>query len=482
MLYSGLLRFKQQPSLDVEPELAESLPEVSDDGTVFTFKLREGLQFASGRPLTAEDVKYSLDRMLDDETGGWGVTYYMDIKGAPEAVSGEADGVEGIRVLDERTIEIEMSQPIAPDWFMTLMAVPWTYVVDREAVEEWGDEFRNHPAGSGPYVLEEYTPGQLLIFEKNPNYWRQPDEPYADRVEIEVGVDTSVAALKIEKGEIHLAAGDPMSPAALEPFLKDPTWEPYIDRQEDTGAHLLALDASEGLTADLRVRQAIAHAIDKEKMIELIGGSAVPAKTLLAPEAGVWHDPTIPEYEYNPDRAQALLEEAGVEPGTTVEFWSANYYPWAEIAQAVQYDLSQVGLNAVTNLVQRAAWYEANAQHNPIVVNQWPMELPDPAYIFDGGFSCAAMYPDSCCNWSWVCNDEMEAKLEMARQEQNQEERVRLYQELDRAVSYEEAYWLPLYHPEYVWVHSPELGGFEISQVLSPGVSHFSQYWVVGGE
>jgi len=286
LLYNGLLRFAQQPSLDVEPELAEALPTVSPDGKTFTFKLREGLKFSSGRALTAEDVKYSLDRMLDDATQGWGVTYYMGILGAPEAFSGEADGVDGIRVVDELTIEIEMADPIAPTWFMTLMAVPWTYVVDRDAVEEWGDEFRLHPTGSGPYVLDEYTPGRVVAFEKNPNYFRQPDEPYVDRIEIELGVDTSVGALKLEKGEIDLVA-DPMSPAALKPFLDDPAWQPYLDYQEDTGAHLIALDASEGLTADLRVRQAIAHAIDKEKMVQIIGGSAIPVQTLLASGAGV---------------------------------------------------------------------------------------------------------------------------------------------------------------------------------------------------
>jgi len=481
LLYNGLLRFKQQPSQDVEPELAEALPTVSPDGKVFTFKLREGLKFSSGRPLTAEDVKWSLDRMLDDETQGWGVTYYMGIKGAPEAFSGEADGVEGIRVIDDLTIEIEMSDPIAPDWFMKLMTVAWTYVVDREAVEQWGEEFRVHPAGSGPYVLAEYTPGQMLVFEKNPNYWRQPDEPYADRIEIELSVDTSVAALKLEKGEIDLAASDPMSPAALRPFLENPAWAPYIDRQEDTGAHLLALDASEGLTADLRVRQAIAYAIDKERMIAITGGNAIPAKTLLAPGSGEWYDPTMPEYEYSPEKAKALLEEAGVAEGTTIEFWSANYYPWAEIGQAIQYDLSQIGLDVQLHLVQRAAWYEANANHNPLVVNQWPLELPDPAYIFDGGFTCAAMYPDSCCNWSWICTDEMEAKLAAARQEQDKETRIGMYHALDRQVSYDEVLWIPLYSPEYIWVHSPRLGGFEVSVVYGPGTVNLSRMWVVGG-
>lgn len=481
LLYNGLLRFKRQPSMEVEPELAESLPTVSPDGMTFTFKLREGLRFSSGRMLTAEDVKYSLDRMLDDETQGWGVTYYMGIQGAPEAFAGIAEGVEGIRVIDDRTIEIKMAEPIAPDWFMTLMAVPWTYVVDREAVEKWGDEFTNHPAGAGPYVLKEYTPGRLLVFEKNPNYWRFPEEPYADRIEIELGVDTSLAALKLEKGEIEFTGPDPMSPAALKPFLDNPVWQPYIEEQMDTGAYFIALDASQGITADLRVRQAIAHAIDKNKMIEVMGANAIPAKSLLAPASGDWFDPTIPEYEYNPEKAKALLQEAGVAEGTTLEIWSANYYPWAEMAQAVQYDLQQIGLNVDLHLVQRAAWYEANANHNPIVFNQWPLELPDPAYIFDGGFACAAMYPDSCCNWSWICTDEMEAKLRAARQEQNREERVKMYHALDREVVYEKALWIPLFHLKYIWVRSPRLGGFHVSLVFGPGVQQLSRLWLVGG-
>jgi ABC-type transport system substrate-binding protein len=480
LLYSGLLRFKAG-SADVEPELAESLPAVSADGKVYTFKLRPGLKFSSGRALTAADVKYSLDRMLDDKTQGWGVTYYMAIKGAPEAFAGTADGVSGIRVKDERTIEIELSEALSPSWFNALMAVPWTYVVDKEAVEKYGDDFRIHPAGAGPYVLKEYVAGQRVVYERNPNYWRNPEEPYADRVEIELGVDTAVGALKLEKGEVDLVT-DPLPPTALKPFLDNPAWRPFIAEAVDTGAYFLALDASQGLTKDIRVRQAIAHAIDKEKMIQIIGGSAIPAKSLLSPSTGIYYDPNMPEYKYDPEKAKSLLKEAGVAEGTKIEFWCANFYPWREMAQAVQEDLEAIGLSTDLHLVGRAAWYEANGQHNPIVFNQWPLELPDPAYIFDGGFSKAAFYPNSCCNWSWYTTDELEGKLNAARREPDPAKRAKLYQALDREVVYDKVLWVPLFHLRILQVRSPRLGGYVIPQVLGPSVAQFFRYWVADGK
>lgn len=479
LLYNGLLRFKHG-SAEVEPELATDMPTISEDGTVFTFQLRDGLQFSSGRPLTAADVKYSLDRLLDDETQGWATAYYMGIKGAREAFDGTAEGVEGVRVIDDLTLEIELNEPLAPDWIYALLATSWAYVVDREAVEEFGEEFRNNPRGAGPYVLVEYIPGQIAVFERNPNYWRNPEEPYADRIEIELGVDTTVGALKLETGEIDLVS-DPLPPAALQPFLSNPDWQPFIAEAIDTGAYFIALDASQGPTADLRVRQAIAHAVDKERLIQVVGASAVPAKSLLSPST-IYHDPSIPEYEYDPERAKALLAEAGVEEGTLLEFWSANFYPWAEMAQAIQQDLEAVGFTTDLHLVGRAAWYEANGQHNPIVFNQWPLELPDPSYIFDGGFSRAAFYPDSCCNWSWYSTEEMEAQLKAALTEPDRDTRIGMYQEIDRIVVYDEALWIPLFHLRIQQVHSPRLGGYVIPQVLNPSTPQFFRYWVTDGQ
>jgi ABC-type transport system substrate-binding protein len=480
LLYSGLLRFKAG-SAEVEPDLAEALPTVSADGLKYTYRLREGLKFSSGRALTAEDVKYSLDRMLAKDTGAWGASYYTAIKGAKESLAGEAKTVEGIRVLDDRTIEIELIEPLSPGWFNTLMAVTWTYVVDREAVEKWGAEFKNHPTGSGPYVLAEYVPGQKAIFERNPNYFRNPKEPYADRIEIELGVDTTVGALKLEKGEIDLVS-DPLPPAALQPFLDNPDWKPYISEAVDTGAYLIAMDSSQGLTKDIRVRQAIAHAIDKQRLIQTIGANAVPAKSLLSPSTGIWYDPNIPEYAYNPDQAKQLLKDAGVAEGTPLEFYSANFYPWSEMAQSVQQDLEAIGFATDLHLVGRAAWYESASKHTPIVFNQWPLELYDPSYIFDGGFAKAAMYPDSCCNWSWYTNDDMEARLKAARIEPDANKRADLYKALDRFVCYDQALWIPLFHMKFVQVHSPRLGGYTIPAVYGPSTAQFQHYWVTDGK
>lgn len=475
MIFNGLMRF-QRSSAETEPELAESYS-VSDDGLIWTFKVREGLTFSDGSPLTAHDVKYSVDRNFSPDVGGWGTAYYMAIEGTAERMAGEADEVIGVKVVDDYTIEFHLTSPVP--YFDKLMAMPWTYAMKKEHVEKYADDVSHRPLGSGPFMLEEWIPGQRAIFVKNPNYFRD-DEPYVDKVIWEIGVEPEVALLRLEKGELDLM--EDRVPASEYPrLIADPKWQPYIIEEAGNDTYYMTVNYNQEPLRHLKVRQAIAHAIDKEKMVRLIGGRGEPAKGLFAANNPAYN-PDIPYYEYNPEKAKELLAEAGYPDGFKMDAWDYNVYPYPEMGQAIQHDLGAIGIDVHLHLLSRAAWFEANAQpENGLGFNSWSLELPDPSYIVDGGFSCAAMYPNSCCNFSWYCNAEFDAKLDAARSELDPEKRIEMYKEIDKHVTYDEVLWVPLYYPKWSFIYSPKVGGFEMPRVLA-WTHQFYRYWSVTGE
>ena len=189
-LFDGLMDYEPGTST-LRTDLAESY-EISEDGMTFTFKLRPGVKFHNGREMTAEDVKYSIDRVVNPETQSPGAGFFASIAGFDDAVAGTADGLSGITVIDPLTIEFKLSRPDAT--FLHVMAINFAHVVPREAVDEFGADFGQHPVGTGAFKLAEWTLGQRLVFEKNADYWRE-GVPNLDRITFEIGQEPTVALL-----------------------------------------------------------------------------------------------------------------------------------------------------------------------------------------------------------------------------------------------------------------------------------------------
>jgi ABC-type transport system substrate-binding protein len=479
LVYNGLYRWKYGTA-EIEPELAADMPQISDDGAVWTIPLRQDAKFSNGDPLTANDVKWSWDRMLDDETGGWAVSYYMAIKGAAEAFGGEADGVSGITVVDDHTIQFELAEPIA--YFDKLLAMQWTYVMNQGHVEAVGEDIARKPLGAGPYALTEYEPAVRAVFDKNPEYFRD-DEPYADQIIFELSVDPSVAALRIEKGELDLYL-ERIPPLEYQELRDNPEFKGETFEAEWLNTFFLPVNAIQEGLKDIRVRQALAHCLDREALIKAVpAGMAVPAKTILPPGDTLNFNADQPFYEYDVEKAKELLADAGYADGFTFEARTANYYPWDKFGEAVQGQLEACGITLDLKLVETAAWYEWNASEtNGIVFMHWPYEIPDPAYVLDGGFTKAAAFPDSCCNWTFYWTQEIEDELAAARVEADSVKRGELYQKLDQKLAYDLALWLPLWHPIEWYAVSENLGGFTPPQVVHPRMVEPQYYWSKSGE
>ncbi len=215
-LFDGLMDY-EPGTTTLRPELAESY-EISPDGKTFTFKLRAGVKFHNGREMTADDVKYSLDRVTNPKTQSPGAGFFASIKGFDEVAGGKAESLEGVTVVDPSTIKFELSRPDAT--FLHVMAINFAHVVPKEEVDKYGADFGKNPVGTGAYKLAEWTLGQRLVFERNADYWHK-GLPYLDKITFEIGQEPIVALLRLQKGEVDVP-GDSIPPAKFQEVMADP--------------------------------------------------------------------------------------------------------------------------------------------------------------------------------------------------------------------------------------------------------------------
>ena len=181
-LFDGLMDYKPGTT-ELIPDLAESYT-VSDDGLIYTFKLRKGVKFHNGRGMTAADVVYSLNRAVDPTTQSPGQGFFAAIKGFDEMAGGSAKSLSGVSAPDAETVIIELSRPDAT--FLQVMAINFAFVVPKEDVERYGADFGRNPVGTGAYKMTEWLLGQRVVFERNKDYFRK-GSPYLDQITFEVG-------------------------------------------------------------------------------------------------------------------------------------------------------------------------------------------------------------------------------------------------------------------------------------------------------
>jgi ABC-type transport system substrate-binding protein len=456
-LFDGLMDYVPGTT-DLRPGLAESV-DISEDGLTYTFTLREGVRFHNGREMTAEDVKYSLDRVTDPETQSPGAGFFGMIEGFDAQMAGEAEGLSGVEVVDPRTLRITLSRPDAT--FLHVMAINFSYVVPREAVEEHGPDFGRNPVGTGAYRLGEWTLGQRLVFERNEDYWRE-GLPYLDRITIEVGQEPTVALLRLQSGEVDIP-GDGIPPAQFQQVMDDPAQAERVVQGGQLHTGYVTMNVTEPPFDDVRVRQAVNMAINKDRVIQIINGRAVPANQPLPPSMP-GYDPDHEGYAYDPEGARALLAEAGYPDGFDTELFVMNTDPNPRIAQAIQQDLAAIGIRASIQSLAQANVIEAGgAGTAPMIWSggmAWIADFPDPANFYYPILGCAGAV-EGGWNWAKYCNEDLDAMAEQADSMSDPaqaEERLALWTEIYARVM-EDAPWAPVFHEERYTMRSPRMGG-----------------------
>jgi len=456
-LFDGLMDYEPGTST-LRTDLAESY-EISEDGMTFAFKLRPGVKFHNGREMTADDVKYSIERVVNPETQSPGAGFFASIAGFDAASAGEADGLDGITVVDPLTIQFQLSRPDAT--FLHVMAINFAHVVPREAVEEHGPDFGKNPVGTGAFKLAEWTLGQRLVFEKNTDYWRE-GIPYLDRITFEIGQEPTVALLRLQQGEVDVL-GDGIPPAQFIEVRDNPEYEGWIVEGGQLHTGYVTMNVNTPPLDDVRVRQAVNMAINKDRIVRIINNRAVPANQPLPPTMpGYVQD--YEGYAYDPEAAKALLAEAGHAEGFTTELYAMNTDPNPRIAQAIQQDLAAIGINAEIKSLAQANVIEAGGDGSaPMIWSggmAWIADFPDPSNFYGPILGCGGAVQGGW-NWAWYCNEEadkMAADADAMVDPAKAEERAKMWGDIFVKVM-EDAPWAPVFNEQRFTMHSPRVGG-----------------------
>lgn len=409
-IYSKLMRFAPG-STELELDAAEWV-ELSDDGTVLEFRLREGIQFHHGYgEMTAEDVKFSFERIADPEND------------SPYA--SEWSALVEVEVIDRYSGRIVLDDVYAP---LLSSSIPFTTgsIVSKAAFEDLGEQFATRPVGSGPYYWADWQPNQRIVLERFDDYYGEASS--FQTIEVLPIIDTLIAEFSFDVGEL---SSTEVSLESVERYLADDSV--VVNVLDTLRYHWIGFNVQAAPFDDVRVREAVRHAVDVD---EIITGAYndVPnrANTMLAPDIlGYWAD--APEYQPDLERARALLAEAGYEGGFRTTLITDDNPVHQQAATIVQQQLRRVGIEADIQIVQ--SMYEDIGQGGAEGMHYASFSaVLDPGYWFEW-FSCDQI--GRWNYWHW-CNPEYDAlKDEAARTaepEARAERYVRMQQLIDEDV------------------------------------------------
>jgi ABC-type transport system substrate-binding protein len=455
-IFDGLMDYKPGTT-ELEPDLAESYT-VSDDGLTYTFKLKEGLKFHNGRAVTSADVKYSLERATNPSTQSPGGGYFSMIKGYDDIAGGKATELSGIATPDDRTVVVTLTRPDAT--FLHLMAINFGFVVPKEEIDKAGADWGKQPVGTGAFKFVEWVPGQRIVLERNKDHFRQ-GVPYLDKLTFEFGQDPTVAVLRLKKGEVDIV-GDGIPPAQFAEVMADPANKDLIAVGEQLHTGYLTMNVTSPPFDNVKVRQAVNMAINKERIVRLINNRGATATQALPP-AMPGYNPDNKGYPHDPEGAKKLLAEAGAAEIAT-ELYAMNVDPNPRIAQAIQQDLAAVGIKAeIRSLAQAEVIAAGGAGKAPMIWSggmAWIADFPDPANFYYGILGCAGAV-EGGWNWSKYCNKELDARAEKADamvKSDQAEARILEWRAIFDDVL-KDAPWAPVFNEKRFTYHSARLGG-----------------------
>ncbi len=453
ILYNTLYRYDSGGKL--EPDLAESMPALSPNAKVYTIKIRRGVQFHHGREVKAADVKYSLERQAHPTARSWGPSFASNIVGAKDVIAGKATQMSGIEAVDDYTVRITLEQPQAA--FTAILSMSINAIIPNEEVKRWGEDFRLHPVGTGPYRLERWTPGQEIVFVRNPKYFRR-GVPHLERIVYKFGVDPSVGLLRFERGEVDYLA-DGLAGQDVPRVRTDPRLSQMIFVADNVYLSFLLMNTEAPPFNDVRVRRAVAMMVDRSRLVQVAGGLGIPATGYIIPQVSCYDASASGVPPYDPAQAKALLAEAGYPNGFSANLDSSTTgsIPQSlEWQQVLQQNLATIG---VRTEVRRFTGATLNRMltdgQSLLALNGWGASFLDPVdhvgtlIVSDGANARRARYR----------NGEIDRLFAQAERTASAQVRCRYYQRINK-LALDDMPIIPLVITRTMHLKSPKIGQF----------------------
>jgi ABC-type transport system substrate-binding protein/methyl-accepting chemotaxis protein len=463
-LFEGLVQFGERA--EIRSGLAERW-EISPDGRVYTFHLRESARFHNGRRVRAEDVKYSYERQMrqNENASAW---VFRPIVGAEQFISGEVETVAGIKVIDEQIVKLELIQPVA--FFLSTLCMDYAYIVPREELEKPMSDFAIRPVGAGPFRVIEPVLGKEISLERFSNYWNA-ELPYVDRLTVRFGMSAEEIYEAFLSGELNYVSDLPLT--YLEELKRRE--EVQVLEAVQLQTRMLSFDCERPPLSDRRVRQALCFAINRQRFVqEVFGGMAEPAIGPIPPGV-LGYDPGARGYEYDPARARALMEEAGYGSGFDTEIWWPQSVNSA--VECLKEDLAEIGVRAEFRYVVSAEMQRAlKLRLVPIAGRDWFADYPDPDNFTYVQFN--SRNRDLFINT--YSSDEVDRLTDEARSVMNREQRAAIYREVTR-VLLEDAPCAFIAHRHSFVAYRPELEGVTL-HLLAPFITPKNLWFAKNGE
>ncbi len=418
----GVLRFKPDLS-GIEPELATALPENPDDLT-FSLTIKQGIKFqdidpVNGREMTSEDVKYSIERQMTDEAGKFQHSYFF------------LGAVDSIETPDDKTVLFKMKKAYAP--MLSYLASPWTLVIAREAVEEFGD-LTEHAIGTGPFIMRNWQKDVKFELEKNPNY-REAGLPYVDKLEYLIAIDPDTTATMFTDRQVQAAVIGSNQKERVRSDREDANYQPVPSqfwrqfRMSPTtpeAPYVAPFD-------QIRVREAIVRAIDKTQVLDLVyGGDGIETNGPILPIYDQW---TLKEdlAGFDLKKANDLMSAAGLSEYTGQCIWATS--PEADqIGEVLKEQLAKINVTLELTPMELAAYYNQTYSYKYTFSHHVPLNNPDPDENLSSYFGRNGRFYKHHNNEIWDLIDKQASELDLqARQQLVQEVQRKIVQDFPMA-------------------------------------------------
>lgn len=441
-IFEGLVRADEQNQ--ISPLLATEWV-VSEDEKTWTFTLREDVLFHDGTPFNAEAVKVNLERLLNPDSGS--------------ERSGQYAFIDTVEVVDEFTVAITTKEPFGA--FLANMAFGGGSFMSPTALDEYGADIGSYPIGTGPYIFQEQVGGESVTLVRNENYWGE--QPYFDKIEFIVVKEDSTRVNLLQTGQVDFIAN---LPAQNIPLIDAEDGLAVVTRPSTRVSHI-GINVTKDPFQDVRIRQALNYAIDREGLVEgLLSGIGLPATSVVSPMT--WGYADVSPYTYDPDKARELLAEAGYPDGFKTKMWtpSGRYFMDKQTAEAVQAMFADIGVEAELQVLDWGA-YLAELRKTPEEGNDvdlyllgWESSTGEAGYLLERVFESQSIPPNGW-NTMFYESDELDALIDQAQSTTDQEARAQILGQAQE-IAVNDAAWVLLYVAQQVFAQRSDLEGVQI--------------------
>ncbi|MBQ7557520.1 MAG: ABC transporter substrate-binding protein [Lachnospiraceae bacterium] len=452
--------FAVEKNADGSSSIVKSLVDdysISDDGLTYSFTLRDGVVFSDGTPLTADDVKFTFERILtlpDSQQ----TDYAISIKGAQDLLDKKADELSGITVQDDTHFTITLAEPFSG--FLAQLATPSTSIFSRSLVNEAGEDFGIDPKktiGTGPYIITSWEQGSGMTLEYNPRYWGS--EPSVKKVTAKI-MDPATMDMAFQKGDIDILDCLFLDSAIVDSVYKQ-KYADSIVSVDRLGMNYFILNEKIGPLSDVSVRKAIQMAVDRQSILDSIYSGDGKLEDGIFPSGCLSYSTDNQGWlKYDPEGAKKLLSDAGYPNGFDMEVSldSSAAETAKRAIEIIAQNLQDVGINASIRSYDRASFLDLrNGGNMNSYLALWLLDYNDPdnvIYTFFGSRSNTVIrsnnYPD----------ENVIGRIGDARFIVDNDKRMQEYAALEKKLVQDDAVWVPLYSLKHLFVKGERVASF----------------------